>query len=129
MTGKDEKVKPSAISAGDESGHTFSSLVDIYEEPDGTTVLVMEMPGASRENVDINVDKGVLAISGDGSREPVLEKCDCIYSGFDTGEYFRAFALSDEVDRDSIEAQMQNGVLVLRLPKASKAATKKIEIK
>ena len=129
MSAKNEAIVPSSISAGDEGGSTFSPLVDIYEESDGTTVLVMEMPAASREDVDIDVDKGVLTISGDGTRKPVLEKCDRTYMGFATGNYFRAFALSDEVNRDAIEASMDNGVLTLRLPKATETATRKINIK
>ena len=90
MAAKNEKLVPSSVSAGDESGGTYSPLADIYEESDGTTVLVMEMPGASREDVEIDVDKGALTISGDGSRKPAMENCDRTYTGFVTGEYFRA---------------------------------------
>lgn len=130
MTKDTQQVEVTSGSAGEDAGgRTFSPLVDIYEEADGTTVLVAEMPGAEREDVELNVDKGVLTISGNGTRPPALDTCDRTYTGFVTGDYFRAFALSDEVDRDAIEAQMDNGLLVVRLPRAAEASTRKIEIK
>lgn len=130
MSKEKGKIQPSSVSAGNESSSsTYSPVVDIYEESDGTTVLVVEMPGVSKDGVNIDVDKGVLAISADGRRQSVLEQSDMTYQGFETGQYFRAFALSDEVDRDAIDAKMEDGVLVLRLPKAEAVSTKKIEIK
>ncbi len=129
MTEDTQQVEVTAGSGSEDTGgRTFSPLVDIYEEADGTTVLVAEMPGAVREDVELNVDKGVLTIAGNGTRPPALDTGDRTYAGFVTGDYFRAFALSDEVDRDAVEAQMDNGLLVVRLPRAAEASTKKIKI-
>jgi HSP20 family molecular chaperone IbpA len=51
-----------------------------------------------------------------------------MYSEYETGDYERAFTLSDEIDRDKIAATVKNGVLRLELPKAEKAKPKKIAI-
>ncbi|HQK80191.1 MAG TPA: Hsp20/alpha crystallin family protein [Syntrophales bacterium] len=51
------------------------------------------------------------------------------YAEYDTGDYQRAFTISDEVDQDRIEAAVENGVLRLTLPKVEKAKIKKIAIK
>jgi HSP20 family molecular chaperone IbpA len=45
------------------------------------------------------------------------------------GDYQRSFTLSDEIDRDKIEAIVKNGVLRLHLPKAGPAKTRKITVK
>ena len=110
---------------GDEA---YTPLVDVYEEADGTTVLVAEVPGAAAESVDIRVDQGVLTVTADGTAPAVDERYARTYTGFVTGEYFRAFALSDEVDRDAISARLEDGLLTLRLPRAAAAKTRKIEI-
>ncbi len=104
-------------------------LVDIFEGPDGTVTLVAEVPGVPPEKVDIRVDKGVLTIWADGRQEPPSPSYARTYTSFETGEYFRAFALSDEVDRDKIQAACADGVLTLTLPRAAAARTRKIEVK
>ena len=108
---------------------TYSPLVDIYETADGTTVLTAEIPGARQDSIDIRVDKGVLAISADAELPQLEGEYTRTYTGFTGGQYFRAFALSDEVDREKIEAAYSDGVLTLRLPRAEAAQTRKIEIK
>jgi HSP20 family protein len=129
MAQKNKKVEVSVDPARMEPGEdAFTPLVDIYEESDGTTVLVAEVPGAKSESVDIRVDKGVLTLTADGRREPMGEQYARTYSGFVGGQFFRAFALSDEVDRDNIQASLSDGLLTVRLPRAEAAQTRKIEI-
>ena len=107
----------------------FSPLVDVYEMEDGTTVLLAEVPGASGETLDVRVDKGVLTLAADGTLPEVPDGYAPTYTGFVGGRYFRAFALSDEIDREKIEASLVDGLLTLRLPKAAAAQTRKIEVK
>jgi len=121
-------VKTGAVAAPAEET-TFTPFVDIYETDDGTTVLTAELPGASPGSVDIRVDKGVLTIKADGQLPDVGDGYARTYTGFVGGEFFRAFALSDEMDRDGIEADLTGGVLTLRLPRAAAAKTRKIEVK
>ncbi|MBN1554793.1 MAG: Hsp20/alpha crystallin family protein [Phycisphaerae bacterium] len=102
--------------------------MDIYERTDGATVLVAEVPGAKSESLDIRVDKGVLTITADGRRESLGDQYARTYTGFMGGQFFRAFALSDEVDRDNIQASLSDGLLTVTLPRAEAAQTRKIEI-
>ena len=122
------KVRVGAV-RHDPGEDTFSPLVDIYETEDGTTVLAAEIPGATADSLDIRVDKGVLSISADARRELCGTDYTRTYSGFVRGQYFRTFAVSDEIDRDKIEASLADGVLALRLPRAAATKTRKIEIK
>lgn len=111
------------------SDEMFMPLADIYETQDGATYVVVELPGARQDQVDIKVDKGVLTIQAQADLPDVGPNFTATYSGFVGGSYFRAFALSDEIDRDRIEANFSDGLLTLKLPRAAAAQTRKIEIK
>jgi len=101
--------------------------VDIYETKD-TIVLIADMPGVDEKSVDIALEKNVLTIVG--SVEQTNYKGYTIaYAEYETGDYERAFNISDEVDRDRIDAAVKNGVLKVTLHKAEKAKVKKIAIK
>ena len=135
MTDKPDtkNAKKMAVAAGrvarDPDEDTFAPLVDIYETGDGTTVLSAEMPGAKQDSIDIRVDKGVLTVSAAAGATELSGEYARTYVGFTGGQYFRAFALSDAVDRDRIEASLADGVLTLCLPPATAAQTQKIPIK
>lgn len=108
---------------------TITPLIDVYETDDGMTVLAAEIPGASPDSVDIRVDKGVLTIEAQAELPEVSAEYSRTYAGFPGGRYFRAFALSDEIDRDKIEATLVDGLLTLHMPRAAAAKTRKIDIK
>ena len=130
---ENDKNKKMTVTAGkvkrQPAEESYSPLVDVYETEDGTTVLTAELPGARRDSIEIRVDKGVLAISADAELPEPDSEYTRTYTGFVGGQYFRAFALSDEVDRERIEAAYADGVLTLRLPRAAAAQTRRIEIK
>ena len=101
--------------------------VDIYET-DESVILLADMPGVSRDSIDITLEKNILTIAGyldDSSREGF----GLAYSEYNEGDYERTFALSDEVDRNKIEAAMKHGVLKLTLPKAEEMKARKITVK
>lgn len=108
---------------------TLTPLVDVYEREDRTVVLEVELPGASPDDIDLRVEKGVLTIDAQMSVPEPGEEYSVTYRGFEPGRYWRAFALSDEVDREKIDASFANGVMTITLPRAAAAETKKIEIK
>lgn len=101
--------------------------VDIFETGDAV-VLLADMPGVSEEDVDITLEKNVLSITG-YVRASEREGYSLAYSEYSEGDYERTFALSDEVDRNRIEATMKDGVLKLVLPKAEEVKTRKIAVR
>lgn len=109
--------------------NVYTPVVDIYEMEDGTTVVEAEVPGAAKDTLDIRVDKGVLTIAAEARVPLPGPDYTRTYVSFENGKYYRAFALSDEVDRDRIEASMADGMLTLRLPRAAAAQTRRIEVK
>jgi len=101
--------------------------VDIYETDDAI-ILLADMPGVDEKAVDITLEKNVLTINGEV--EPAQsDDYSLAYAEYEVGDYTRSFTLSNEIDRDKIEASVKNGVLQLTLPKAGPAQTRKITIK
>jgi HSP20 family molecular chaperone IbpA len=74
------------------------------------------------------LEKNVLTI--DAYIDPVRSNgYNIAYAEYEEGDYRRVFHLSDEVDRDKIEATVSHGVLQLQLPKSEHAMTKRITVK
>jgi HSP20 family molecular chaperone IbpA len=107
-------------------GRFFVPSTDVYETEDGLT-LVMEMPGAVRESLDVSLEEGVLTVEGrlDFSKYEGLEP---IYTEYNVGHYARSFSLSDKVDQANIAAKIEDGVLILTLPKAPAARPRRIVV-
>ncbi|MCG6536292.1 MAG: Hsp20/alpha crystallin family protein [Syntrophales bacterium LBB04] len=101
--------------------------VDIYETKDAI-VLLADMPGVDEKTVDVTLEKNALTVKG--AVEPFTLKDHSIaYAEYDTGDYERAFTISDAVDRNRIEAAVSNGVLRVTLFKAEPVKARKIAIK
>lgn len=107
------------------SSTVYYPRVDIYEQDDHT-VLLADMPGVDENNIDITLEKNILTIRGYVD-EP-MAGYSLAYSEYGVGDYERTFALSDEVDRNKIQASMKDGVLRLVLPKAEAARARKITV-
>jgi HSP20 family protein len=104
----------------------FVPRVDIYETNDSIVVLA-DMPGVDEGSVDITLESDVLSINGYVElAEP--EDYQLAYAEYRVGDYQRKFTLSDQIDRDGIEATMKDGVLRLHLSKA-RPTTKTIAVK
>jgi len=105
----------------------YSPYVDILERLENI-VVIADMPGVDEKSVDITLEKNVLTIYGRVDADtPINHRLSL--SEYGIGDYQRAFTLSDEVDREKIQATVKNGVLKLVMPKAESAKTRKIPIK
>ncbi|HET6490667.1 MAG TPA: Hsp20/alpha crystallin family protein [Syntrophales bacterium] len=105
----------------------FIPRVDICETKDAI-VLLADMPGVDEKSIDITLEKNVLTLTGRVEPE-THEGYVAAYTEYEAGDYERAFTLSDEINRDGIEASVKNGVLRLTLPKAEPVKLRKINVK
>jgi HSP20 family molecular chaperone IbpA len=117
LESKQEKTVP---------GKYYVPYTDIFEKNDAL-VVVMEIPGVERKDLDINVEKNVLSIEGriNSSKYDDLKP---LYTEYNVGHFSRSFSLSNEIDQSGITARVEDGVLSLTLPKAKEAATRRIEV-
>ncbi len=114
---KEEKTVP---------GRYFVPAVDIFETDDALTV-IMEMPGVKKDNVTIDVEEDVLRVEGQIDFANYRE-LDPVYTEYNVGHYSRGFTLSGKIDRESISARLEDGVLTLTLPKAREAMPRRIAV-
>jgi HSP20 family protein len=114
---RDESTRP---------GVYFQPAVDIFETADAL-VLVADMPGVAPEAVDVNVEGDELTIEG-RVRPEEYEGLKPLHVEYGIGSFYRRFTLGRAISRDGIAAQLKNGVLVLRLPKAEHARVRRITV-
>ena len=107
-------------------GPVYAPAVDIFEDADGLT-LVADVPGATDEAIEIDLDDKTLTISADVVDEQRDEEHE-VAREWAPGRYHRRFTLSDRIDRERIEATLNDGVLRLRLPKIEQARPRKITV-
>ena len=101
--------------------------VDIYEDETGFT-LTADLPGVSKERLGVKVNGDNLLIEGEVAI-PAPQGMELLYAEVLASSYRRSFTLSRELDASKIEANLKDGVLKLRIPKAEDARPRKIEIK
>lgn len=110
------------------AARTFhTSSIDIYEVADGL-VLEADLPGATDDSVTFQLEDNVLVLHARVA-SPAPEGARTLHEDYQPFDFQRSFILSDEVERAKISAELKNGVLRLRLPKAERAKTRRIEIK
>jgi HSP20 family molecular chaperone IbpA len=105
----------------------YAPRVDIIETPESLEVFA-DMPGVTRDGVQITLEQRVLRIQGRADIS-VPDGANPLYMEYQPGDYDRSFSLSEAVDANGIEARVKAGVLHLKLPKAGPAKAQKIEVR
>ena len=108
-----------------ESERYIKPAVDIIETEEGLT-LIADMPGATKNTLEVNVDKGILTISS-----PVMQNIPGrgLYTEFEFASYYRQFSIPETLNHEKAKAEFSNGVLTLKVPVAEAAKPRKIEVK
>ncbi len=106
----------------------FTPAIDVAEDADGL-ILTAEIPGMTKEDLDVTVDDGVLTLKGEKKEEEATEGAGYHRVERRYGHFERRIRLPEYVDTEKIEAEYKGGVLRLRMPKGEAAKTKMIQIK
>jgi HSP20 family molecular chaperone IbpA len=102
-------------------------LANILENEHGVTLLV-EMPGVSKERLQLHCDGKTLVVAGDIQID-MPEELDSLYADLRTTQYHREFSLSGEqLDTDAVNASLDNGLLKIEIPKRVELRPRKIEV-
>ncbi|MBI5097629.1 MAG: Hsp20/alpha crystallin family protein [Nitrospirae bacterium] len=104
-----------------------SPSVDIFEEKDDI-VLKTELPGMTKDDIEINLTGDMITLSGEKKKEEKIEeknyyRHECLY-----GSFKRSFTLPAEVQSDKAKASFKNGILEVRIPKTEEAKKKAVKI-
>ena len=109
-----------------DAGVVARPRVDILET-EQEVLLLAELPGVRPNDVDVRFENGELTIHG--RRLPSNAGKKRALWEYEPAHYHRAFRLSEDVAADRIEAELKNGVLTVRLPKAETAKPRRINVK
>lgn len=104
----------------------FSIPMNLNSDQDEYTIKAL-VPGLPSESVNIQFKNGVLTIDGEYP-EPQLENQDVHLAELPVGKFSRSIEFTNPVAADKIEANLKDGVLTLRIPKAEEAKPKTIKI-
>ena len=106
---------------------TWSPLVDIKEEKD-RFVVIADIPGVKKEDIDISLEQHVLTLKGERHFEKSEERNGYTRRERAQGQFYRRFSLPQTADDSKITAHYAHGVLEISIPKKEAATEKKIAI-
>jgi HSP20 family molecular chaperone IbpA len=102
-------------------------LVDVHEDAAGIT-LYADLPGVPKDRLALHLEADVLTIEGEVMLD-LPSGMEPSHAEVGLPRYRRSFTLSRELDTERVEARLEHGVLVLRIPKAAHAQPRKIELR
>ena len=108
-------------------GLVFTPAVDIFETEKEITMLA-DMPGVKADDLMIDLRENTLTLSADIAPVENANEDDILVE-YETGRYYRQFTLGELINQENIDAQLNDGVLHLSLPKVEKATPKRISVK
>ncbi|MFQ5610149.1 MAG: Hsp20/alpha crystallin family protein [Woeseiaceae bacterium] len=111
----------------DTTVYDWVPAVDIVEEKD-RFVVKADVPGVDPEDIDVNMDAGVLSVSGCRQTETKSEDDGVRRVERASGRFVRRFTLPDTADADSITAKSRNGILEVSIPKQPEVQARRITV-
>lgn len=114
-------------SEGSVSTAEWTPAVDIKEEND-KFIVYADIPAVKPEDIEINMEAGVLTVKGEKKTETKTEKEGYKRVERVQGSFYRRFSLPDSANSDAISAKCKNGVLEITIPKREAVKPKKIDV-
>ena len=100
--------------------------VDVIEDASGIK-LYADLPGVSRDKLNLQIEIGTLTIDAEIDLN-LPEGLQSSHTEVGLGRFHRTFTLSSELDTEKVTAELADGVLTLRIPKAEHAKPRRIEV-
>lgn len=120
------KTQSPAMRSRSDNGYLLPR-VDVMEDSRGITLLA-DMPGVPRDKLAIQVEGNSLTLEGEIALQ-APQGLNATFAEVRAPRYRRGFTLSSELDTQSIDAQLKDGVLRLRIPKLAEAQPRRIEVR
>lgn len=107
----------------------WTPAVDIFENPNHEIVLKAELPGLTREDIDIRVENHTLTLRGERKHDTEVKQEHYHRVERAYGSFVRTFSLPTTVDTEKVAASFQDGVLTISLPLREEAKPRQIQVK
>ena len=102
--------------------------IDMYQTKDNV-IIKSTIAGVRPEDIDITVANDMLTIKGSRKKEESISGDDYFYQECYWGSFSRSVIIPVDIESESIEADLKDGILTIVIPKAAKAKTKKVKVK
>lgn len=102
--------------------------MDIFEH-ENEIVAVAELPGVKKDQVKVTFEKGILTIEGQRKSGGSSQDAQLLLNEMRIRDFSRSIRINVEVDASNITAEIEDGVLSVKLPKMEEAKPKQIEVK
>jgi len=106
----------------------WTPRVDLAETPDAY-LINLDVPGITKKEIKIDFHEGVLSVSGDRKVEEKSEDKNYVRVERRYGHFYRSFTLPKSIVESKISATLENGVLMITVPKAEEVKPRQIEVK
>ena len=125
----DRLFEDSYVRPRDWAGGTATQALplDIHATKDAL-VVEAALPGIKPEDVDITITGDTLSITGSSSREERREEGGYLYQELQRGAFSRTVTLPADLDTENAQANFENGLLTLTIPKAEQAKPRQIKV-
>src|SRR4028118_2393667 len=122
-----DKAFDGLAAARDNSEAAWIPAVELVDAGDNF-VLKAQLPGIDPKNVDVQVTREAISISGERRYENTEEKPGYVRSEFRYGKFHRVLPLPAHIQNDSVQAEYKDGILTLKIPKVTEARNKVVKI-
>jgi len=100
---------------------------DVFEDSSGIT-LQLDMPGVAKDRLNLQVNQNALVIEG-SAQISMPNDMAALHAEVRSTRYRRSFVLSEELETDTIDASLRDGVLTVRIPKRAELQPRRIEVR
>ena len=127
-----EQMMHQAFGHSLESGSSrlsYSPLMNV-SETESDYLIMMDLPGVEKKDVEVNLKNGILTVSGERKTSKKIDENNRIWNETTYGVFSRSFELTSNLVEEKIKAKFNNGVLNITMPKAEeiKPAVSKIAV-
>jgi HSP20 family protein len=107
---------------------TWTPAVDIFETDTHDLVLKAELPGMTREDIEVSVENGTLMLKGQKKFDETVKEENYRRVERSYGQFHRSFTLPNTVDTSKVAADYKSGILTVKLPFREEAKPRTINV-
>jgi HSP20 family protein len=122
-----DKVFDQRAATRDNSEAAWMPALELADAGDNF-VLKAQLPGIDPKDIDVQVTREAISISGERRYENRDDKSGYVRSEFRYGKFHRVLPLPAHIQNDSVQAEYKDGILMLTLPKVTEARNKVVKI-
>lgn len=101
--------------------------IDVYQTPT-EIVIKSTIAGVKPEDIDVSINDDMVTIKGERKKDEEVKEEDYFYQECYWGKFSRSVILPQEIEIDKVRAELKNGILTVRLPKAEKTKSRKVKV-